>query len=123
MSILHGTLFGAGGCCFTLAENKLFPYIYICKKVGNQSNKSLEKSKPASYPAQELVQCQILLNIFLIPGVMTCLCSPFWDHKRSCVQTQWCACETPASPLPMSFDVGFANSLSGWVCCCVLFFG
>jgi hypothetical protein len=106
MSILHGTLFRAAGCCFTLAENKVFPYIYLyiyMQKVGNQSNKSFEKSNPASYPAQELVQSEILLNIiFTTPGVMSCLFSPFWDHKRSCVQTHWCACETPASPLPMS---------------------
>jgi hypothetical protein len=39
------------------------------QKVGNQSKKSFEKSKPASYPAQELVQCEILLKIsFISPG-------------------------------------------------------
>jgi hypothetical protein len=44
-------------------EQSISIHIYIdMQKVGSQSNKSFEKSKPASYPAQELVQSELLVK-------------------------------------------------------------
>ncbi len=51
----------------------------------------------------------------LAPGVMAHWYSPFWDletTKRSWVQTQRCAGETPAGPLPMSLTWGCQQLVS-----------
>ncbi len=43
------------------------------------------------------------------------------QSKKSWVQAQWCAGETPAGPLSMSLTWGCHNGLSGcvcWGCCC-----
>jgi hypothetical protein len=43
------------------------------------------------------------------PLVMARWYGPLWDpatSKRSWIQTQWCAGETPAGPLPMSLTWG-----------------
>jgi len=57
-----------------------------------------------------------------IPGVMVVhWYGPFWDPGTttgSWVQTELCADETPAGPLPIGLDFGGGHCLSGRVCCC-----
>jgi len=50
-----------------------------------------------------------------IPEVMAHWYSPFWDHKRCWVQTQWCAGETRANSLPKSLTCLCQQLVLGWV--------
>ncbi len=85
-------------------------HIYIdMQKVGNQSNKSFEKSKPASYPAQELVQSELLVK------------------DKSFKPQRWClACLAPSGITkglgfkPIGVHVKLLPALSQWALTWVL---